>query len=136
MHINSKRKWTDKNLKAGTSYKYYVKAYKLVDGKKVFISKSKMIRVTTSGGAYGNVTAVKVNKKDITLEKGKHFTIEATLRQDKELCKYTDIFFESTDKKIASVNKKGVIKAKGKGSCYIYVYAENGKYKKIKVTVE
>lgn len=44
--------------------------------------------------------------------------------------------FESSNTKIATVNGKGVIKAKKKGSCNIYIYAQNGIYKKIKVTVK
>lgn len=31
---------------------------------------------------------------------------------------------------------KGVVKAKKKGTCYIYAYAQNGVYKKIKITVK
>ena len=41
----------------------------------------------------------------------------------------------STNTKIATVTKNGRIKAKKKGTCYIYVYAQNGVYKKIKVVV-
>ncbi|MBO4999058.1 MAG: Ig-like domain-containing protein, partial [Lachnospira sp.] len=46
------------------------------------------------------------------------------------------IKYESSNTKIASVNGKGVVKAKKKGSCDIYVYAQNGVYKKIKITVK
>lgn len=37
--------------------------------------------------------------------------------------------------KVAVVSKNGVIQAKGKGKCLVYVYAQNGIYKKIKVKV-
>lgn len=43
---------------------------------------------------------------------------------------------ESSDKSIATVNQKGKITALAKGSCYVYAYAQNGVYKKIKVKVE
>ncbi len=46
------------------------------------------------------------------------------------------IRYECSDTKIAGVTSKGVIKAKKKGTCYVYVYAQNGVYKKIKVTVK
>ena len=46
------------------------------------------------------------------------------------------IRYLSTDKKIATVSKKGKITAKGKGTCYVYAYAHNGIYKKVKVTVK
>ena len=37
------------DLEEGTYYKYYVKAYKLVNGQKVFLGRSKTIHVTTDG---------------------------------------------------------------------------------------
>ena len=44
--------------------------------------------------------------------------------------------YASTNPKIAKVNSKGTITAVSKGTCYVYVYAQNGVYKKIKVTVK
>ena len=44
--------------------------------------------------------------------------------------------YESTNPKVATVSARGVIRAKAKGSCYIYAYAQNGVFKKIKVTVQ
>ena len=44
--------------------------------------------------------------------------------------------YESTNPSIAIVNKKGKIKGVKKGICEIYIYAQNGLYKKIKVTVK
>ena len=38
-------------------------------------------------------------------------------------------------KSVATVTKKGVIKAVSKGTCYVYVYAQSGIYKRVKVTV-
>lgn len=55
---------------------------------------------------------------------------------DKTIKRHRGIVFESSDPKIASVDKKGVVKGLKKGTCYIYVYAQNGVYKKIKVTVK
>ena len=46
------------------------------------------------------------------------------------------IRYESSNKKIAAVNKNGKVTAKKKGTCYIWVYAKNGYAKKIKVTVQ
>uniref|UniRef100_UPI000A82D741 Ig-like domain-containing protein n=1 Tax=Acetivibrio ethanolgignens TaxID=290052 RepID=UPI000A82D741 len=129
--------WTDKALKSGTYYKYYVKAYKLVDGKKVFIAKSKTVHATTTGGKYGNVKSVKVNDTDVTLKEGETFTIQASqVEADKSIQKHAAIKYESTNKKVAAVDSKGVITAKKAGTCYIYVYAQNGVYKKVKVTVK
>ena len=129
--------WTDKKLQKATYYKYYIKAYKLVDGKKVWLAKSKVVHSTTTGGKYGNAKAVKVNKTAASLAVGKTFTIKAEqILKDLPILKHTEIQFESSNSKVASVNRKGIIKAKKKGTCTIYVYAQNGIYKKLKVTVK
>ncbi len=44
--------------------------------------------------------------------------------------------YETTNKDIATVDKSGKIKAQSKGACYVYANAQNGVYKKIKVTVK
>ena len=133
----SKITYTDKKLKSGTYYKYYIKAYKLVNGKKVWLAKSKTIHVTTTGGKYGNAKSVKVNKTAVALKKGKTFKIQAVqVTNGKPTQNHAKIKYESTNKKVATVTSSGTIKAKGKGTCYIYVYAQNGVYKKIKVTVK
>ncbi len=133
----SKTSYTQKKLKKGTYYKYVVVAYKVVDGKKVTIAVSKTIHATTTGGKYGVAKSVKVNKSKITLKKGKKFTIKAKeVKKDKKIKNHRRIAYESSNTKVATVSKKGVVKAKTKGSCYIYVYAQNGVYKKVKVTVK
>ena len=70
--------WTQKDLKKGTYYKYVVKAYRLVNGKKVVTDTSISVHAVTGGGKYGNAKAVSVtqigNKKNvskITLKMGK-----------------------------------------------------------------
>ena len=50
--------------------------------------------------------------------------------------KYRGIAFESSNPNIASVNGKGEIKAKKKGKCTIYVYAQNGISNKVTVHVK
>lgn len=129
--------WMDRKLKKGVYYKYYIKAYKLVNGKKVWIAVSKVVHSTTTGGKYGNAKSVRVNKSSVFLATGKKFTIKAKQIVKKlPILKHTAIKFESSNSKVASVSDKGVIKAKGKGVCYIYVYAQNGMYKMIKVKVK
>ena len=133
----SKTSYTQKKLKEGTYYKYVVAAYKIVDGKKVTIAVSKTIHATTTGGKYGVAKSVKVNKSKVTLKKGKKFTIKAAeVKKDKTIKQHRKIAYESDNTKVATVSTKGVVKAKKKGSCYIYVYAQNGVYKRIKVTVK
>ena len=132
-----KTTYTSRKLAKGTYYKYYVKAYKFVDGKKVWIATSKVVHATTSGSKYGNAKRVSVNKTSFTLSVGKSATIKAKQIEEKNPIKHhTDIKYESSDKSVASVSKHGVIKAKKAGMAYIYVYAQNGVYKKVKVTVK
>lgn len=91
----------------------------------------------TSGGKYGNAKSVKVKKAKLSLKKGKTFKIRASeVKKDKALKKHRAICYESSNTKVATVTKKGKIKAKTKGKCTVYVYAQNGKMKKVKVTVK
>lgn len=131
--------FTYKKLKKGTAYKFIVKAYKNVDGKTYTVAVSKNIHETTIGGKRTNPKSVKVNKKTVKIGKGKKFTIKPKIvkaSSGKKLLNHRKSSYESTNKKIATVSKKGVIKGKKKGTCYVYIYAENGVFKKIKVTVK
>lgn len=132
-----KASYCQKKLKKGTYYKYLVAAYKIVDGKKVIFAVSKTIHAATTGGKHGVAKKVKVNKNKITLKKGNQFIIQAKeIKRNKPIKHHRRIAYESDNPKIAAVNKKGVVKAKGEGSCYIYVYAQNGVYKRVKVIVK
>ena len=140
-------KFTQKKLKKGTYYKYIVRAYKLIDGQEVTIAASKTIHASTTGGKYGNAKSVKIktdkkmkSKKGsytLTIKKNKKYTIKASeVKESKKIQKHRKIAYESSDKTIATVSKKGVVKGIKKGTCYIYAYAQNGVYKKIKVKVQ
>ncbi|MDE5967289.1 MAG: Ig-like domain-containing protein [Lachnospiraceae bacterium] len=134
---NSTVKYTQKKLKKGTYYKYLVVAYKKINGVKVTIAAAKTVHATTKGGKYGVAKSVKVNKTSKTLAVSKTFKIKASeVKLDKKISQHRKIKYESDNKKIATVSSKGVVKAKKKGTCYIYVYAQNGVYKKIKITVK
>ena len=136
--------WTKSGLKKGTAYKAYVKAYTMKNGKKTYIGKSPVMHAYTSGASkkYTNAKSITVNKTKVELKKGKTFKIKAKvkkLKKNKKLMPKTHVAtirYLSTDKKIATVSKKGKITAKGKGTCYVYAYAHNGIYKKVKVTVK
>ena len=98
------------------------------------------IHVTRKGGKNGNykgvTTAAKNNK--VSLKKGATFKLKAkAVAQSAKLTvkQHRSLRYESSNKKIATVNSKGKITAKKKGTCYIYVYAQSGAFKKIKVTV-
>lgn len=129
--------FTHKKLKKGTYYKYNIVAFKYVNGVKVTLAASKKIHATTLGGKYGVAKAVKLNKSKVKIKKGKTFKIKASeIKKDKKIKRHRAICYESSNTKIATVNSKGKIKAKKKGKCTIYVYAQNGVYKTVKVTVK
>ena len=124
--------YTVKKLKKGTHYKYTVVA---VRGDNV-LAASKTIHVITSGGKTGNYTKVKLSKSKLKLEAGKSKKIKATLKSGKKKVKiHRKLAWESDNIAVATV-KNGKIKAVGKGTCYVYAYAQNGVYAKIKVTVK
>lgn len=127
-------KWTQKGLKKGTAYKYYVVAY----GKNGKIAKSDTMHVNTTGGKYGSVKSITVNKKSVSLKTGKKVTIKATVTDNgKKLTNHVSkVRYASSNAAVATVNAKGVITAKKKGTCYVYCYAESGKSCKVKVTVK
>lgn len=127
-------KWTQKGLKKGTAYKYYVVAY----GKNGKTAKSDTLHVNTTGGKYGTVKAITVNKKTVSLKAGKKVTLKATVTNNgKKLTNHVSkVRYASSNTAVATVNAKGVITAKKKGTCYVYCYAESGKSCKVKVTVK
>lgn len=132
-------KYTDSNLKKATSYKYQVKAYKMINGKKEIIAISKIIYSITEGTVYSNPLKVKADLSKVTLNQGKTTPIngKVVLPKNKKMKHYTAVVqYESTDKAVATVSNKGVIRAVAKGTCYVYGYAQNGVYTKIKVTVK
>ena len=142
--ITNGRTWTHKNLKKGIFYKYIVKAYKIVDGKKVVTDTSASIHVITQGGKYGIARSVSVtkigNKKNvskITLKKGKTAQITAKeIKKDKKIRHHRKLCYESCNTAVATVTPEGLIQAVGKGTCTIWVYAQNGVYAALTVTVK
>ena len=85
---------------------------------------------------------VKVKKKTVTLKKGQTFKIKAKvkkLKKKKKLMRKSHaakVRYLCTNTKVATVSARGKIKGVSKGTCYIYAYAHNGVYKKIKVKVK
>ena len=121
--------------------KCYVVAYKKVADKKVTIGKS------ITGHAVGkkNTTVtdakkIQTKKSAYSLKKGKTAKIKATIVKKNNklpLFGHTAKFrYDTSNKKVATVSKDGKITAKGKGTCYVYIYAVNGCAKKVKVTVK
>ena len=129
--------YTQKKLKKGTYYKFIIVA---LDENNNVISISKMVHAATPGGKVGNHKAVttKAKKNKVTIKKGKAFKLRARAVPKSKKLKvkiHRGTAYESTDTKVATVSKKGVIKAKAKGTCYVYAYVQSGICKRIKVTV-
>ena len=128
--------FTDKKLRKGTYYKYMVVA---LNEKGEVVAISKLIHVATKGGKVGNCKKLKVNKSKVNLKQGKKFKLKVKqIAESKKvkLKKHRKTAFESDNQDVAVVSKKGVITAKKKGKCSVYVYAQNGVYKRVKVTVK
>ncbi len=86
--------------------------------KRVKLAGSRTIHGVTLGGSAGNCKRIKINKTRVTLKVKKTFA------------------YETSNKQVAKVSSTGKIKAVGKGKCKVYVYAQNGKYKTVYVTVK
>ena len=79
-------------------------------------------------------------EKNVTLKAGasKKIIVKAVLNNAKgTLLKHTaELVYSTSNSKVATVSKAGVITAVGKGSCTIYVRAENGVFTTVTVTVK
>ena len=129
-------------LKKKKGYTYYVRALGKANGKK-FKLKSWNVVVYPTNGKYTNVKSLafkKGTKSALTIKKGKTKKLGIKVKKVKKSKKLPKsvkkLRFISADKKIATVSKKGVIKAKKAGTCYVYAVGSNGVSKKIKVTVK
>ena len=132
--------WIHKKLRSATWYKYQIKAFKVVNGKRVVISETPVVHAITAGSTkYANPVKVKVKKTKISVKAGKKKKIKADVVLPKNrICQQHSekIRYIVVDKTIATVNKKGVIRAKSKGTTTVYAIAQNGVSKKITVTVK
>ena len=126
--------FTQRGLKKGTYYKYFVSAY---DEYGNILASSKTIHIATAGGKKGNTKAVRLNKKKVPLKTGKTFKLKATLKNGKlKVKKHRKVAFETDNPNVATVSGNGKIKAVGKGTCFVYAYAQNGVFARCKVTVK
>ncbi len=133
--------WKKTRLKKKTAYKFKVVAQKKQNGKYVTLATSKLGHVIT-GNVWKTCTnpkKLKLKKSSFSMTKGKKVTIRATVTKAKAgkklLTHAKRLRFTSDNPAVASVNAKGVVTAKGKGSCRIYVQAVSGLWKTVKVTV-
>lgn len=131
-----------KGLKKGVWYKNRIYAWKMVDGKKVVIGKSLTVhhyhKKNNDKSKWGNPTGIKLSKTKLSLKKGKTAKLSAkALSSGKDLGKHGKrIRYVVSNTKVASVSANGKVKGKKKGTCTVYVVAQSGMKKKVKVTVK
>ena len=135
----AKDRVTSRRLANNRRYKYFVAAYKLIDGKKVYIAKSNSLHVALKDAKATNAKKVTVNQTHVRLKAGDTFVIRSRTKLEntnkKELLHVAAYRYYTSDQSVASVSKTGKIKALKSGTCVIYVVANNGVYGTIKVTV-
>ncbi|MBE5845806.1 MAG: hypothetical protein E7302_16900 [Butyrivibrio sp.] len=81
--------------------------------------------VTVKAGKLVAVKSVKLNKKKLSLKVGKTYKLKATVNPKGATDK--TVTYKSSDKKVATVDKNGKVKAKKKGKCTITVTTKDGK---------
>ena len=86
-----------------------------------------------AGGKVKTVAVTNLPAKQLTLKKGKTFTLKSKVTVTGKASK--KVTYKTSNKKIATVNAKGKITAKKKGTAKIYVIAKADKKKKCTVTV-
>ena len=135
----AKDRVTSRRLDNNRRYKYFVAAYKLIDGKKVYIAKSNPLHVALKDAKATNAKKVTVNQTNVRLKAGDTFVVRSRTRLEntnkKELLHVAAYRYYTSDQSVASVSKTGKIKALKSGTCVIYVVANNGVYGTIEVTV-
>lgn len=135
----AKDRVTSRRLDNNRRYKYFVAAYKLIDGKKVYIAKSNPLHVALKDAKATNAKKVTVNQTNVRLKAGNTFVVKSRTRLEntnkKELLHVAAYRYYTSDQSVASVSKTGKIKALKSGTCVIYVVANNGVYGTVEVTV-
>ena len=131
--------WSDRKTSVGGTYKYRVRPYKVVNGKKKNMKISYPVSVIKAYYDYSNALKVTISpSKAVTKKAGGTVKFKATAVgiPGEELIS-SSIRWYSSNKSVATVNKDGVVKLKKKGKCTIWAKAHNGKNSKlIKITVK
>lgn len=118
-----KTKYVVKDLDKRTYYKFYIEAFKEVNGVKVILARSVLMHGNTTGQVYGAADQILVDIPEITLYVGEgvdaslsSYTITATEKNTtttkkspdgKKIRLHRPICFESSDTKVATVKKNG-----------------------------
>lgn len=132
-----------KAIDSSKTFRFYVEAYKNIDGEKTSIGKSIVVYLAgEKNSSFSDVIEVKPNKKSLEIKEGSSKSIKATLVLGDESKRIFDkgsvaaLRFRSSDKSIATVTSKGKIKTHASGTCTVYLYAPNGCCAEVKIVVK
>lgn len=135
---------TKRYLKKNTCYKYQVKAFRMINGKKVILARSLTCHTFTGNSSrkYTSAKRLAAKKKSLKLRVGKTASVSAKtvkyVKHRKLLPKKNVPYYRyrSNHLSIATVSSSGKITAKKAGTCKIYIYAQDGIYTTVNVTVK
>ncbi|SDB10450.1 Ig-like domain-containing protein [Butyrivibrio sp. INlla16] len=129
--------WSPKKIKKGRYYKYIVIAYKMEGDVINRISTSKSVHAVNGSKSRGNPIAVTIKKRSFKLAKGGMAKISANFRYTKKVSIHiAKLRYETNRPDIVKVDKKGYIQGLKPGKAWVYVYAQNGVCKTVRVTVK
>ena len=136
-----KTAYVSRKLEENTSYKFQIFAYRIVDGKKTILLSSlpMHIRTESKDSTKGNALGVTVDKKELFLKKGqmKKVKVELKVPKEKIVEHHVDaIRYWNANPAVARISSDGRVTAKEVGSCDIYAFSANGKWKKFTVYVK
>ena len=137
------KKIAGKALNRKKASKVIVKAYRLVDGKKVVVATSMTAHVAgIKDKKLTNASKITVKAEKLDLKKGNVVSIGAKVslaaKKKAQLSKghAAGLRYASSNKVVATIDANGKIKAVGKGTCTVYAVAVDGARKTVKVTVK
>ena len=132
-----------KELNPKKSIKVTVLAYRKVNGKKTKIANTITAHaVIDTNPVYSNAAKITLTRSKFSLKAGQKARIKAgeilADKKKKSLGKGHALTFRYASSKdsVATVDKNGTITAVGRGTCTVYVYARNGRARRISVTVK
>ena len=130
-----------KKVDTSKCIRVYIIAYRLVNGKYVKVAQSVALHIAgVNNKTQTNAKAITVKNDSLTLKLNKSTTLKPTIVREnakKKMSAHTAQFrYQSTNLRVVKVDANGKITAVGKGTATIYVFANNGKLKSVKITVK
>lgn len=129
---DSKLTWTSSNKKVATVSSHGVVTAKKVGTATITVKSSNGKKATCKITVKASTTksTVKLNKTEATIIRGKKLTLKATITGNSKISSW-----KSSDAKVATVNKNGVVTAKKAGTATITVKANDGSSAKATIKV-